>query len=177
MKRIYKKRPQRRITSETANVAAGIGIGILAGLAGTAVMTAAQMIEMKITGRKGSYTPYNAIEKTFGVEAKTEDDKEILNTLTHFTYGTIWGIPRGISAVSGAGGAAGTTAHFAAIWGTELTVLPALDIIEPVTTWQPKVTVTDAFFHSIYALAAGITADVLAQWLKQKKKKKLFGFL
>jgi len=33
------------------------GIGILSGLAGTAVMTAAQMIEMKITGREASDAP------------------------------------------------------------------------------------------------------------------------
>jgi hypothetical protein len=137
-------------------------------------MTAAQMIEMKISGRKPSNTPYNAVEKIFGVEAKTEEDKEVLNNLTHFTYGTIWGIPRGIMAVSGTGGAAGTTAHFAAIWGTELTVLPAMDIVEPVTTWQPKTTVIDAVFHGIYALAAGITADILAKWLQEKKRKKLF---
>lgn len=62
-KRNDKGRVQQEASTGIAHVAAGIGIGILAGLAGTVVMTAAQMIEMKISGRKPSNTPYKAVKK------------------------------------------------------------------------------------------------------------------
>jgi hypothetical protein len=150
-----------------AEIAAGIGIGIVAGFVGTVVMTAAQMVEMKITGRKASDTPYKAVKKIFGIEAKTEDDKELLSNFTHFAYGTIWGVPRGVLTVFGVNGIAGTTAHFAGIWGTEITALPSMDVIEPVTTWTPKAITSDALFHGVYAVATGLTADYLNKRLRR----------
>lgn len=151
-----------------AKFAAGIGVGIVAGMVGTALMTAAQLLEMKYTGRKPSDTPYKAVKKTFGIEAQSDEDKELITNAAHVAYGATWGIPRGLMAVYGANGAAGTTAHLGAVWGTEVSVLPAMDVIEPVTTWQPKAVATDILFHAIYALAAGLTADTLAKQLQIK---------
>lgn len=167
MKKKNKKRNQREAATTIATLAGGIGIGIVAGLVGTAVMTAAQMIEMQISGRKPSDTPYRAVKKTFGIEAQSDEDKELITNVTHIAYGTTWGIPRGLMAVFGATGAAGTTAHFGAVWGTELGLLPAMDVMEPVTTWKPKAIAEDAMFHSVYAIAAGVAADALAKWLRE----------
>ncbi|GAB3200971.1 hypothetical protein ABID22_003130 [Pontibacter aydingkolensis] len=159
---------QDSATTDIARVAAGIGIGVVAGLVGTAVMTAAQMIEMQYSGRESSDTPYKAVKKTFGIEAQSDEDKELITNVSHFGYGTTWGIPRGIMAVLGADGVTGTTAHFGAVWGTELSLLPAMDVMEPVTTWKPKAIAEDAMFHAVYAIATGITADILAKWLRGK---------
>jgi hypothetical protein len=74
-------------------------------------------------------------------------------------------------AVFNADGVTGTTAHFGAVWGTELSLLPAMDVMEPVTTWKPKAIAEDAMFHGVYAIATGITADVLAKWLRESEKK------
>lgn len=166
------KQQQEKVTATFAQLAGGIGIGIVAGLVGTAVMTVAQMVEMKISGRESSDTPYKAVKKTFGIEAQSDKDKELVNNATHFAYGTSWGIPRGILAVLKADGIAGTTAHFGAVWGTELAMLPAMDIMEPITTWKPKAIAEDAMFHSVYAIATGITADALAKWLRKSYRKK-----
>ncbi|MBC5991868.1 hypothetical protein [Pontibacter cellulosilyticus] len=155
------------VQADIARVATGIGIGIVAGLVGTAVMTAAQMIEMKFSGRKSSDTPYKAVKKTFGVEAQSKEDKELITNAAHIAYGTTWGVPRGLMAVFGADGAVATTTHFGAVWGTELSLLPAMDVMEPVTTWKPKAIAEDAMFHGVYAIATGITADILAKWLKE----------
>lgn len=151
-----------------AKFATGVGVGIVAGMVGTAIMTAAQMLEMKYTGRKPSNTPYKAVKKTFGIEAQTDEDKELVTNVAHVAYGTTWGIPRGLMAVYGADGAAGTTAHLGAVWGTEVSLLPAMDVMEPVTTWKPKAVATDILFHAIYALTAGITADTLAKHFQIK---------
>ncbi|MCJ8163221.1 hypothetical protein MKJ04_00095 [Pontibacter sp. E15-1] len=155
-----------------ARTAGGIGIGVVAGLVGTAVLTAAQMLEMQISGREPSNTPYKAVKKTFGIKAQSEEDKELLTNVTHFAYGTTWGIPRGIMAAFGTNSIAGTTAHFSAVWGTELGMLPAMDVSEPITKWSTKAIAQDAMFHAIYAVATGLTADALATWLRKSYRKK-----
>jgi hypothetical protein len=158
---------QDNISSTAAQFAAGIGIGIVSGFIGTLVMTAAQMIEMQISGREASDTPYKAVEKTFGIEAQNEKSKSLVSNVTHFAYGSTWGIPRGLMATFGAEGISGTGTHFGAVWGTELTLLPAMDVIEPVTAWKPKAIAEDAMFHAIYALAVGVSADYLHKRLKK----------
>ncbi|MFD2515148.1 hypothetical protein ACFSRY_14845 [Pontibacter locisalis] len=149
--------------STTSRVAGAIGKGLVAGLIGTAVMTIAQMIEMQISGRESSDTPYKAVKKIFGVKAESEEDKETITNLTHIAYGTLWGVPRALLAEFGAGGVAGTITHFGAVWGTEITMLPSLDIMKPVTEWKPKGISEDVLFHGIYALTTGLVADALVE--------------
>ncbi len=158
------KRRKNRMGS--AEILAGIGIGLLAGAVGTTVMTAAQMIDMKVTGREPSDTPYKAIKKIFGMKELPEEKKEKANNLIHFAYGTVWGVPRGVMAATSMDGAASTAAHFTGIWGTEITLLPAMDVIEPVTKWSPQALGKDFMFHVIYAVATGVTADLLYKQLK-----------
>ncbi|WP_347157010.1 hypothetical protein [Pontibacter chitinilyticus] len=171
-KLIEQNAKKRKQTSEFGHMAGAIGRGIVAGLAGTAAMTIAQLIEMRITGRKGSDTPYKAASKVLGFEAKSDADKEKLSNLIHWTYGASWGIPRGLLAEFGANGAAGTGAHFAAVWGTEVVMLPSLGVAEPITTWGAKAIAQDVLFHGIYALATGLVADALTSHSSVKKKKR-----
>jgi hypothetical protein len=49
-------------------LAHGIGKGLVAGLAGTAAMTASSTLEMKLRKRKGSAAPAKAAEKALGIE-------------------------------------------------------------------------------------------------------------
>jgi len=170
-----KKKHQRKAhavhdTSELGHIAGAIGRGIIAGLAGTAAMTVAQMIEMKITGRKASDTPYKAVSKVFGIEAKSDKDKEKLSNIIHWVYGSSWGIPRGLLAEFGANGAAGTGAHFASVWGTEVVMLPSLGVAEPITKWGPKAIGQDMLFHAIYAITVGLVADALTSHSAVKLK-------
>lgn len=130
-------------------------------------MTAAQMIEMQFSGRGPSEAPYKAVKKTFGAEVQSDEAKELVTNVTHIAYGTSWGIPRGLKPAFGTDGIAGTAAHFGAVWGTELSLLPAMDVMEPVTEWQPKAIATDALLHATYAVAVGLTADALMDWAKK----------
>ncbi|MDX5435908.1 MAG: hypothetical protein LPK03_01865 [Pontibacter sp.] len=157
------RQTSEEVASVASRVAGAIGKGVVAGLVGTAVMTIAQMIEMQLEDRDSSDTPYKAAKKVFGVKAEDEDAKENINNLMHFAYGTAWGIPRALLAEFGIGGVAGTATHFGAVWGTELTVMPSLDLMEPVTEWKPKAISEDMLFHSIYAIATGLVADALTK--------------
>lgn len=155
--------------STASRVAGAIGKGIVAGLIGTAVMTIAQMIEQQLEDHDASYTPYKVAKKVFGVKAEDEDAKENINNLMHFVYGTAWGIPRALMAEFGMGGVAGTTTHFGAVWGTELTLMPSMDVMEPVTEWKPKAISEDILFHGIYAVATGLVADALVHWSDEEE--------
>ncbi|MDQ3527861.1 MAG: hypothetical protein M3424_08300, partial [Actinomycetota bacterium] len=54
--------------SNEASLPANIGRGVLAGVAGTVVMTAFQkFVEMPITGRSNSYAPANFAERVLPV--------------------------------------------------------------------------------------------------------------
>lgn len=157
-------------TNTAAKVAGAIGKGIVAGLIGTAVMTVAQMIEMQLSGRESSDTPYQAAKKVFGVKAEDEESKEKVNNLMHFAYGTAWGIPRALLAEFGTRGAAGTATHFGAVWGAALIMLPSLNLSEPVTEWEPEAIGKDALLHGIYAVATGLAADALASKADKDKE-------
>ena len=137
-----------------------IGKGLLAGLAATAAITISQMIEMKITKRKPSDTPVKVAEETVGAEP-APGKKEKMSQELHWAYGTSWGIARGIISLTGLKGWPATAAHFAAIWGTSMIMLPAFNAEPPVTEEEPKAIAIDALHHAVYAITAGLAYDAL----------------
>lgn len=136
-------------------VAACVGKGLAAGLAGTAVMTLAQRAQMAASGSEGSDTPVRAVEKVFGIQFADDASRERSSQLTHWAYGTSLGAVVGLLGAAGLGNAAATGAHFAVAWGGSTVGLPALGVAPPTTEWSPRQMVTDAGFHSLYALTSG----------------------
>ena len=104
---------------------AAIGKGLIAGLAGTLAMTVSQMIEMKITKRKPSTAPADAVKKALHIIPEPGNKKTFSNEV-HYVYGTSWGVVRGLLSLVGLTGFAASSAHFAAVWGTAITIEPAL---------------------------------------------------
>jgi hypothetical protein len=137
-------------------LAEAIGKGIIAGIAGTAVMTVSSTIEMKLRGRQASEAPAKVAGKVLGVEPKGEQEKQRFSNMVHWGYGTAWGIPRGLIAATGLKGVAADVAHFSSIWGTALLMLPAAGAAPPVKEWGATELAIDAFHHAVYAAAAGI---------------------
>ncbi len=158
---IMRRRPVYRIAGTTGSYAAAIGKGIVAGLIGTAVMTLAQVIEMKISKRESSDAPAEGAKKVLDIEATSEAKKDKVNNLIHWTYGSYWGIARGIIAESGVKGWQGSAIHFAAVWGAALWMLPTLKIAPPPQKWGGKQLAKDAFFHGIYAYSTGMAYDFI----------------
>ena len=87
--------------------------------------------------------------------------KKKFSSKVHYTYGTSWGVVRGLFSLAGLSGFAATSAHFAAVWGTAITIEPKLDIAPPVTQWEPKDIAVDIFHHAVYALVAGLVFDAI----------------
>jgi hypothetical protein len=151
------------------NAYEAIGLGLLAGLAGTAAITLSQMIEMRITKRKPSTTPIDAASKVLDITAVSDTKKTAVSQEVHWAYGTTWGIARGIISMTGLKGWAADLAHFASIWGASLVMLPSLKVAPPVTEEKPKQIGIDVLHHAVYAIATGLVMDLLAPEKEDKK--------
>jgi hypothetical protein len=143
-------------------VASSIGKGLVAGFAGTAAMTASSTLEAKLRGRAPSSAPVRATAKVLGI-ASFEDAiaHARFNDLSHWGYGTGWGIVRGLLDAAGLPSRKATAAHGAAIWGSAQVMLPVLDIAPPAVFWPKQEIAIDAFHHTVYALSTGIAYELL----------------
>jgi hypothetical protein len=143
-------------------VASSIGKGLVAGFAGTAAMTVSSTLEAKVRGRALSSAPARATAKVLGI-ASFEDAlaQARFNDLSHWGYGTGWGVVRGLLDVAGLPPGKATAAHGAAVWGSAQVTLPALDVAPPSIFWPKEEIAIDAFHHTVYALATGIAYELL----------------
>jgi hypothetical protein len=123
------------MSTSIGDIAANVGKGLFAGVAGTAVMTVSSTLEMKLSGRGASQTPAEAAEKVLKVEPEDEGAEARFSNLVHWGYGTVW--------------------------GAEQVVLPALDVSAPVFKYGSKATATDLLHHVVYATATGLAYSYL----------------
>jgi len=139
-----------------------IGKGLLAGFVGTAAMTVSSTLEARIRHRAASSAPARATAKVLGIK-EFEDDIAAarFNDLSHWGYGTGWGVVRGLLAATGMSPKAATAAHGAAIWGSAQVTLPALEVVPPVVFWQKREIAIDVFHHAVYTLATGIAYKLI----------------
>ena len=144
------------VSKKLGDVAAAVGKGLFAGVAGTAAMTASSTLEMKLRDRGASSTPAQAAAKVLGVEPVDEASEARFSNIVHWGYGISWGGVRGLLTAAGLSGSAATAAHLAAVWGTEQVMLPALDVTPPLTEWGKEEITIDALHHLVYAVATGI---------------------
>jgi len=144
-------------------VASSIGKGLVAGFAGTAAMTVSSTLEAKLRGRAPSSAPARATAKVLGI-ASFEDAiaQARFNDLSHWGYGTGWGVLRGLLDAAGLPASKATAAHGAAIWGSAQVALPALDVAPPAVFWGPQEVAIDAFHHTVYAVATGLAYELLS---------------
>ena len=143
-------------------LAAGIGNGVIAGVAGTAAMTLSSTVEAKLRGRPFSTAPAKAAARALGIET-FEDGAAYarFSNLVHWGYGTGWGVARGMLRALGIGPRLATPAHFAVLWGSALYTLPKYEVAPPVTQWGTEEVAIDLFHHLVYVTAAGIAFELL----------------
>jgi hypothetical protein len=143
-------------------LANSIGKGLVAGFVGTTAMTVSSTIEARLRHRAASSAPARATAKMLGIK-EFEDDiaKARFNDLSHWGYGTSWGILRGLLALTGMSPKAASAVHGAAIYGAAQVTLPALEIAPPSVFWAKEEIAIDAFHHVVYATATGIAYELL----------------
>jgi len=144
-------------------IASNVGKGLVAGFVGTAAMTVSSSREARLRHRAASSAPARATAKVLGIK-EFEDARAAarFNDLSHWGYGTGWGVVRGLLAATGMTPKAATAAHGAAIYGAAQVTLPALDIAPPSIYWGAREIAIDAFHHAVYAAATGIAYTAIA---------------
>jgi hypothetical protein len=143
--------------------ASAIGDGLVAGFLGTAAMTVSSTVEAKLRGRAASSAPARATAKALGIREFDSDlAKARFNDLSHWGYGTGWGVVRGVLGATGMPAAKATAAHGAAVWGSAAVSLPALDVAPPFVFWGRREVAIDLFHHTVYAVATGLAYEFVA---------------
>jgi hypothetical protein len=144
-------------------IANSIGKGLVAGFAGTAAMTVSSTLEARVRGRAPSTAPARATTKALGIKSFEDGIAQArFNDLSHWGYGTSWGVVRGLLDAAGVPPNKATAAHGAAVWGSAQVTLPALDVAPPAIFWPKEEIAIDAFHHTVYALATGLAYQLLS---------------
>jgi hypothetical protein len=149
--------------SAVNTLAGAIGDGIVAGLAGTAAMTVSSTLEARLRGRAPSSAPARATAKALGIKEFEDGVAQArFNDLSHWGYGTGWGILRGLLGATGMPAKTATALHGGAIYGAAQVTLPALEIAPPAIFWPKEEIAIDAFHHAVYAAATGLAYQLIA---------------
>ncbi len=138
---------------------ATIGRGIVAGLGGTAVMTAFQkFVEMPLTGRSESYAPANFAQKVLPINPASDRARRRVNYATHFALGTLWGAAYGLAAHAGLRGQRAVAAVFVTVYTGDVVLNTALGLYQP-SSWSAEDWAVDIIDKLVQAEATGAIFD------------------
>ena len=135
------------------------GQGLLAGLAGVAVMTAGEKLEQAVSRRPNSYVPARALLSLLGRNPAPDAQPPGWNHAMHWGTGAVLGALRGIWSVTGIRGPVANTTFSVVRLATDQTLENATGIGAPPTSWPRPETVVDVWHKAVYAWATGLLAD------------------
>ena len=139
-----------------------LGRGVVAGIAGTVVMTAFQrLVEMPVTRREDSYAPAEFAEKVLPVAPETARGRRRLNETTHLALGTLWGSAYGVAARRGLRGQRAVNVVFAVVYSGDVLLNTALGLYRP-QDWSARDWTVDLVDKYVQAQAVGAVFD---RWL------------
>ena len=132
---------------------------MLAGLAGTVVMTAFQeLVEMPLTGRSESFAPADFAARVTPADPATLKGRRRLNWGTHFALGAMWGAAHGVAAARGLRGQRAVNTVFAVVYVGDVALNTALGLYSP-RRWSPRDLVVDVVDKYVQAQATGAVFD------------------
>ncbi|EMY32561.1 hypothetical protein D477_019543 [Arthrobacter crystallopoietes BAB-32] len=144
-----------------SKLVSSVGKGIVAGLAGTAVMTVFQKyVEMPLTQRPESFTPAELATKVLRVHPKTRQGRRRLNTAAHFAIGGAWGAAYGLAGAVGLRGQKAVHAVFAVIYGGGTLASAATGFSRP-QEWSAKDWLVDLVDIYVQVQATGFVFERL----------------
>jgi hypothetical protein len=137
----------------------GLLLGVAAGVAGTAVMTALEKVEQQLTGRPSSFVPAHTLERLLGLPHRADHERRVLNHVMHWGTGALVGTIRGVWAVTGIRGPLAHLKHSGFRLAFDQTLENATGIGAPPTTWPLREQLVDYGHKAVYALVTGLVAD------------------
>lgn len=135
--------------------------GLVAGLAGTAAMTAAEKLEQMLTGRPNSFVPAHTLERLLRLPRKPDEQRLGMNWAMHWGQGIVLGALRGLMAERGLRGPVGSFMFMNLRLLNDQTLENATGVGAPPWTWPVDEQVIDLLHKAIYAFVSGMVADRL----------------
>lgn len=133
--------------------------GVLAGIAGTVVMTAFQkLVEMPVTGRGDSYAPADFAERVLPAGPTSPEGRVRLNYATHLALGGMWGSAYGVAATMGLRGQRAVNTVFATVYTGDMLLNVALGLYLP-AQWSKQDWIVDLVDKYVQAQATGAVFD------------------
>lgn len=145
----------------SGSVATSAGLGLAAGLAGTAAMMASTIVATRLGARPASAAAVQAAGKALGVRPKSPARTELFGALVHAGYGAGWGLARALLGQLGLSGLSAAAVHAAALWTSEQIALPALGVTAPITRQRARDIVPEAWNCLAYAAVTGAVYEAL----------------
>jgi len=156
-------------------VRAGVWKGMLAGAAGVAVMTSAEKLEQRLTGRPDSYMPAHTLERLLGLRPRPDSERRALNLSMHVGQAVLLGAWRGLMAEGGLRGSRASAAFTLVRLANDQTLENITGQGAPPWTWPRDELAIDVLHKAIYAFATGLVADALASdppaWIEARARR------
>ncbi|MFK4244693.1 hypothetical protein ACI2KV_17560 [Micromonospora chokoriensis] len=136
--------------------------GLAAGLVGAAVMTAAEKVEQRVTGRPDSYVPAQVLARLAGLPESSGQQPRWQNLAMHYGQGAVVGVLRSVMAQAGLRGVWASSVFTALRLANDQILENATGVGAPPLTWPRQELAIDVLHKSVYAFATGAVADALA---------------
>jgi hypothetical protein len=133
--------------------------GVLAGLAGVAVMTVGEKLEQAVTKRPNSYVPAHTLERLLGLPTRPDRDRIWLNWAMHYGQGVMLGLLRAIMARGGIRGPVGSFMLLNARLLNDQTLENATGVGALPWTWPVNEQVIDLIHKAVFAFTTGVITD------------------
>ena len=135
------------------------GRGVLAGLAGVAVMTLAEKAEQAVTHRPDSYVPARTLLTLLGRAPSDRDRPVVWNHAMHWGTGALLGALRGVWAVTGLRGPVFNAWHTVARLAFDQTVENVTGAGASPRSWPAEEQAVDVLHKAVYSAVTGVVAD------------------
>jgi hypothetical protein len=135
--------------------------GLVAGLAGVAVMTMAEKAEQLLTGRPSSFVPAQTLERLLRLPSKPDQQRVWRNWAMHWGQGILLGAVRGLMAERGFRGPIGSFVFMNLRLLNDQALENATGAGAPPWTWPADEQAIDLLHKAVYAFTTGLLADRL----------------
>jgi len=143
-----------------AVILAAAARGAAAGIAGVAVMNAAEKLEQRLTRRPDSYVPAHTLGRMLGL-SRPDEDRWPRNMLMHYANGVLLGAVRGVMSAANLRGPQAATLHAPLRLAWDQTLENLTGVGAPPWTWPRDELLIDVVHKTVFSLATGAFADAV----------------
>lgn len=137
-------------------------LGAASGLVGAAVMTTAEKLEQRLTGRPSSYVPGRTLAHLLRLD-HPDDDRLGRTWAMHYGTGATVGALRGVMSAANLRGPLASLMHNSVRLSVDQTLENATGVGAPPWTWPRDELAIDVLHKAIYAQTTGAVSDALIE--------------